>query len=59
MCEALPFCCSIRAEVVVDELDDSEDDEEEMGAGAELAAGSGAISTAVSQKVLAQKAAQV
>ncbi len=40
-------------------MDDSEDDEEEVGAGVDLAAASGAISTAVSQKVLAQKAAQV
>ncbi|GAB4819672.1 hypothetical protein N2152v2_006718 [Parachlorella kessleri] len=47
-----------RAQIVVDEMDDSEDDEEEVGAGVDLAAASGAISTAVSQKVLAQKAAQ-
>ncbi|GAB4819764.1 hypothetical protein N2152v2_006810 [Parachlorella kessleri] len=47
-----------RAEVVVDELDDSDDEEEEMGAGGHSGGASGALSTAVNAKTLAQKAAQ-
>ena len=40
-------------------MDDSDDDEEDMGVGADAAAASGAITTGISAKVLAQKAAQV
>ncbi|GAB4819670.1 hypothetical protein N2152v2_006716 [Parachlorella kessleri] len=49
-----------RAEIVVDELDDSDDDEEEMGAGVDSAGASGPVTTAVTatSKAAAQKAAQ-
>ncbi|GAB4819763.1 hypothetical protein N2152v2_006809 [Parachlorella kessleri] len=47
-----------RAEIVVDELDDSDDDEKEMGAGMDSGGNSGAIATGINSKAAAQKAAQ-
>ena len=44
---------------MVDELADSDDDEEEMGAGMDSGGASGAIATGVNSKAAAQKAAQV
>ena len=44
---------------MVDELGDSDDDEEDVGAGMDSSGASGAISTTINAKAAAQKAAQV